>query len=169
MIFFARSPKKRAAKRITPGKLYITPFAIEDSAFKYLWKGQATFQVKDSAAQDKMAGCQLAKHPWYLSYHFPKGFPQDKFNLTVRARVEAKNADTITFGVHQGKKRILGKTLDVKKLKMNGKNYVDINLGTASFVPDMYYYTGGIYVNKKPNKNPDEKIFVDKLIFNKAE
>ena len=150
------------------GKLYITPFVVEDKDFKLIWEGQATARVKDEAAEDKSAAFQSAKHPWYLSYHFPKGFPADKFRLIVRARIDAKEADTVAFGVYDGKRCVLTKKFDVRKYDMNGKKYVDIDLGCASFLDGMYFYAGGIYVGKQLNKHPHERIYVDNLRFEAA-
>ncbi|MBQ6470584.1 MAG: DUF4838 domain-containing protein [Victivallales bacterium] len=147
------------------GKIYITPFVIEDKDFKLIWKGQATDRVKDEGAEDKSAAYQSAKHPWYLSYHFPKGFPTDKYRLVVRTRVEAKEADSVAFGVYNGKKRVLSKTADVKALGMNGMRYVEFELGSSSFLHGMYFYAGGIYVGEQLNRHPDEKIYVDNLRF----
>ena len=98
------------------GKMFITPFTIEDKDFKYLWKNQATFPVKDQAANDGKAGMQIGKYAWYLSYHFPAGFPSEKLKLVVRARVEAQNADTISFGVYneKAKKQVIGKNVPAK-------------------------------------------------------
>jgi hypothetical protein len=151
------------------GKMFITPFTIEDKDFKYLWKNQATFPVKDQAANDGSAGMQIGKYAWYLSYHFPAGFPSEKLKLVVRTRVEAKNADTISFGVYneKAKKHVIGKNFPAKPLI--GKKYVDIEIGAASFVPGMCYYTGGIYFQRKQPKNPDDKTFVDSLRFEKAD
>ena len=151
------------------GKMFVTPFTIEDKDFKYLWKNQATFPVKDPAAKDGSAGMQIGKYAWYLSYHFPAGFPSEKLKLVVRTRVEAKNADTISFGVYneKAKKHVIGKNFPAKPLI--GKKYVDIEIGAASFVPGMCYYTGGIYFQRKQPKNPDDKTFVDCLRFEKAD
>ena len=92
-----------------------------------------------------------------------------KLKLVVRARIEAKNADTISFGVYneKAKKHVIGKNFPAKPLI--GKKYVDIEIGAASFVPGMCYYTGGIYFQRKQPKNPDDKTFVDSLRFEKAD
>lgn len=151
------------------GKMYITPFVIENSDFKYLWKNQATFVVKDPEAQDGSAGMQIGKYSWYLSYFFPKGFPKGKLKLIARIRVEAKNADTISFGVHNqtAKKRLIGKS--VPAATVLGKKYVDVEIGIGEFGDGMYFFAGAIYFQKKWHKNPDDKTFVDNLRFEKAD
>ena len=148
--------------------MYVTPFIIENKDFRYLWKNQATFEVKDPEALDGFAGMQIGKYSWYLSYFFPKGFPKGKLKLIARVRIEAKNADNISFGVHNetAKKRLIGKTVPAKGLI--GKKYVDVEVGTAEFSNGMYFFTGAIYFQKKWQKNPDDKTYVDHLRFEKA-
>ncbi|OQA85016.1 MAG: hypothetical protein BWY31_02148 [Lentisphaerae bacterium ADurb.Bin242] len=151
------------------GRMYLYPITVQEDQLKLLWRGSGTDIVKDPAASNGFAAVQDGNRSWYLSYPIPKEFPKDRFKVIIRYRLEAEKADYVTCGAHdwKAKKSVFSKKIPASEV--NGKEYRDIEIGSASFTPDMSIYIGSVYTDGKWLKNSKDKHYLDFIRFEPAQ
>ena len=99
----------------------------------------------------------------------PAAFPKDKVDVILRYRLEAENADYVTCGVYDWKKKKQVFYFKIPAQEAKGKEYRDFKIGSAVLNSDMSIYIGNVIYQGKWHKNSKDIHYLDSIRFEPAQ